>query len=232
MVTPSTDLDVFNSPQMSEVWGVVVEYVGLIASVLGLLGFIGWIAGFRPRARRVSQTSFIDCESDNIFEEIKYNISWGHVFFLRKIKLPRIERNAAFKVLCKPLGAIKDTLHMDNYSERSSGSTRIIYLVNKSFFKREEIESIFLEITRSAPEGYRSKIEMRQTSRMIEVLNRNHVEIRGFPVKLPRTITLNKILAYSAFFNCWETSGNGITVFLKSIPPCIGEKPGKATILF
>lgn len=198
--------------------------------MLGVIAFIGWIVGFRPRAHRISQTSFIDCESDQILEEIKFSISWGHVFFLRKIKLPPIERDATFKVLCKPLGGIKDTLHMDNYNEKSYGLSRNIYFVNKNFFENNEIEDVFLEITRSAPPDYRDKIEIRQTSGRIEVLNRNHVEVRGLPVELPETITLDKMLAYSALFNEWRTSNGSITAFLKFVPPCIGEKPGKVTI--
>lgn len=223
-------LDDFSASQLSELWGLIVEYFEWIASVLGVIGFIGWIVGFRPRAHRVSHTSFIDCESDHIFEEIKFNISWGHVFFFRRIKLPSIERNATFKVLCKPLGGVMDVLHMDYYNEKTSGSSRTIYLVNKAFFKNKEIEDIFLEITRPPPPDYRDKIEIRQTSGRIEILNWNRIEIRGFPVKLPETITLDKMLAYSALFNEWRTSNGSIIAFLKSIPPCIGEKPGKVTI--
>lgn len=226
-------LNVFNASQLSELWELIGDNIEWAASVLGIVAFIGWIATLRPRAHRISQTSFIDYESDHIIEEIQLRISWGHVFFLRKIKLPRIERNATFKILCKSLGGIKDILHMDNYNESSSGLSTNIFLVNKKFFKNEEIEEIFLEITRPAPPDYHDKIKTNQTSKRIEVLNWNHIEVKEFPVELPKTITLDKILAYSAFFSQWKTPSdpeNGIIVFLESIPPCKGEKPGKAII--
>jgi len=226
-------LDILNTSQSSELWELIVDNLEWIASVLGVIVFVGWIVGFRPRTHRISQTSFIDSESDRIFEEIHFGFSWGHVFFLRKIKLPRIERNATFKVLCKPLGRVKDILHMDYYEEKSSGLSRTIYLVNKDFFNKNEIENIFIEITSPTPTGYLDKIKTRQTSKSIEVLNWNHIEVKGFPVELPTTVALNKMLGYSAYFNRWKTpSGRKrkITAFLKSIPPCKGEEPGKVTI--
>jgi len=232
-MTTRPHLDIFSESQLSGLWELIVEYFVWISSVLGVIAFIGWVAGFRPRPRRISQTSYIDCESDHIFEEIDFRISWGYVFFLRKIKFPPIERNATFKVLCKPLGGIKDELHMDNYIEKTSRSSRIIYLVNKDFFKNNEIEEIFIETTRPLPPDYRDKVKIRRTSKRIEVLNWNHIEVRGFPVKLPKTITLVKILTYTPFFNRWITPNDarkGITAILKPIPPCKGGDPGKVTI--
>lgn len=233
MTTTKQHLIVFNASELSELWRLVTDNFNLVASVLGLIAFIGWIAGFRPRTHRISHTTYIDFESNQILEEVKFRISWGHVFFLRKIKLPRIERNANFRILCKPLGGMKDVLHMDNYSDKSSGLSRNIYLVNKDFFGNNEIEDVFLEITRPAPQDYRDKIEKHETSEKIEILNWNHVEVRGFAVELPKAITLDKIPAYSGPFVDWKiptNPQNGITVFLKSIPSCMGGKPGKATI--
>jgi len=121
LATTRLQPDAFNVSQSSELWELIVENLEWIASVLGVIAFFGWIVAFRPRAHRTFQTSFIDFESGHIFEEIQFNISWGHVFFFRKMKLPRTERTADFKILCKPLGGIKDILHLNYYHEKSSG---------------------------------------------------------------------------------------------------------------
>jgi len=212
---------------------MLVENIRLIAPVLSVIAFIGWIARFRPRAHRISQTSFIDYESNQYFEEMKFGINWGHVFFLRKIKLQRIERDATFKILCKPLGGIKNTLHTDNYNEASSGSSTNIYLVNKRFFKNNEIEEVFLEVTREISPDYRQKIQINITAERIEILNWNYVEIRSIPVELPKTITIEKMPAYFKFFSQWKTPEDpekGIIAFVASIPPCKGGKPGKVIV--
>lgn len=221
------------APSLLEIDKILADYFVWIATGLGLVASIGYILGCRPRAKLIPHRSYIDCKLNQIFEEFEFKISWGYVFFIKKLKLGKIERDATFTVLCKPLGGIKDTLHTDYYDEKTSRSSRTVYLVNKDFYKKNEIQNIFIEINRPAPPGFLDKIEVRQTSGRIEVLNWNHIEVRGFPMQLPKTITLNQMPAYFSIFNSWTTPGKSrkkITAFLKSLPPCEGNEPGKVIV--
>jgi len=207
-------------------------WIGLISGILGIIAFIGWVIGFRPRATCGWSSIFLDCKSRQIFQETKYDLNWGHVIFFRKIKLKRIERNATFRVLCQPLGKIKEPLPMANYGDRSASEKgREVYLTGKSFFRKEEIAEVYLETVESAPADCMNNIEVKTEKGKIEVLNRNSVELRDLPIILPKEITLEKMLEYSSFFKNWDYDPNaGITGFLSNVPACVGEKPGKVTI--
>jgi len=217
---------------VSDIGTILTDYFVWIATVIGLVASIGYIIGCRPRARRISYKSHIDCSSNQILEQSTFRISWGHMFPAKKMKATKIERDATFSILCKPLGGIRDILTTDYYDEKTSRSSRTIYLVNKDFYKNNEIENIFLEVSRPAPE-FHDKIKVLRTPKSVTVLNWNHVEVRGLPVQLPKTITLAQMPAYSVIFTSWTTSGKSrkrITAFLKSLPPRRGNEPGKVTI--
>jgi len=216
-------------------WDFIDQYafwIELISAILGVLAFLGWIIGFRPRATCTSYGTFLDCKTDKVLEEMSLNINWGRVFFLRKMKLRRIDRNADFRILCKPLGKVKEPLPMANYGDKSASEKgRDVYLMNKTFFKKEEIVDVYLETTRPAPADYKSKIEIKKGQARIVVLNQNNIELRNLPIELPETITLEKMLGYSNFFKNWNSDPDmGITGFLSTVPACVGGEPGKVTI--
>lgn len=216
-----------------EFGNLITENLNLIASILGVIAFIGWILGCRPRTKPLNQKSYIDYQSNTIIETRELSIYWGHVPFFKKIKLPSIERNSKFTILCKPLGKMKNVLHTDNFSVNSSGSLTKIYLLNKAHFKKFEIETIFLETTRPSPSDYRKKIQINFNLTNIEVLNDNYLEVRQIPIKMPPTVTQDKILQYSPYLKYWETSGgteSQITGFLEKIPPREGQNSGRVCI--
>jgi hypothetical protein len=211
------------------------EYFNWIIGILSVIGFVAWVVGFRPRASCVSHGNYIDCESDEIVEETEFLINWGHVFFIRKMTLEQIDRNAHFRMLCKPSGGIKTELPADYYGDYSAGSKgRTLYLTNKSFYRKERINEVSLETTRPAPSDYRNRVEISRSNDKIEIMNHNNIELRGYPLEL--SIAPGKLLAYSAYFTNWKTSEDQgarkerITAFLSPINPCVGGKPGKKVI--
>jgi hypothetical protein len=108
-----------------------------------------------------------------------------------------------------------------------------VYLKNKGFFRKERITEVSLETNRPAPSDYRDHIEVNRASDKIEIMNYNSIEVRGFPLELPTSITPDKLLAYSAYFANWQTvkgQQDKIVAFLSPIGPCISGKPGKKAI--
>lgn len=225
--------ELYESYDFSEWTKFIIDNIHLIASIVGVIAFIGYVAEFRPKSKFVSEKSYLDYESGRIIEIKEFLLYWGHVPFLKRIKLPSIERNAKFEILCKPIGKMKGILHTDNFDQNSSGSLTKIYLKNKKHFLNKEIETVFVEINRPAPSDYKDKIQVTVNPTNIEVINENYIEIRQLPIKLPPTITPDRMLQYSTYFKRWETpggTGTQITAFLNEISPREGDIPRRITI--
>lgn len=221
--------DVFSSPS----W--LNTYWQLLVGIITLVAFIGWVVGFRPKASRIEQISYIDGQSKDLIESKTFSINWGRVFFFRKIALEEIDRNAKFKMLCKASigGGMWTDLPDDYYGDYSADSkSRNVYLKNKNFYRKQKITEVTVETTKTAPSDFNENIEIKILTDKIEILNNNKIEIRNYPLELPNTITPDKFLAYAAYFRNWETrGGNRPTIaYLSPLEKCEGGKPGKKII--
>ena len=226
-----------SSPLQNDAFSVpswLNDYWQLLLGIITLITFIAWVVSFRPKASRTEQTSYIDCQSKELFESKIFSINWGHVLFLRKIKLEEIDRSAQFKMLCKSSmgGGIWTDLPDDYYGDYSASSkSRKVYLTNKGFYKKQKILEVSVVTIKNPPSDFNEKIEVKNLEGKIEVLNHNKIEIRNYPLELPGTITPDKFLSYAPYFANWETRGDQPTIaYLSPIEKCEGGKPGKKVI--
>jgi hypothetical protein len=208
------------------------DYWQLILGIITVISFIGWVVGFRPKASQTGQSSYIDCETNEVIETKNFNIEWGHVPFFRKIKLEETGRSAILKLKCKPTGEIWADLPTEYFGDYSTDSAgRAVYIVNKNFYKKRKIKEVSLQTTQEAPAGYADKIVVNRSKDRIEILNNNNLEIRNFPLELPDTITPDKFLSYAPYFTNWETRENQPTIaYLLPVEQCISNRPGKKVI--
>jgi hypothetical protein len=203
----------------------IKEIIVIVASVVTVLLFY---LKFRPKARCISSSSFIDFSEQVVVEEKDFEIYWGWSIFGRKMKLLRISRNSKTKLSCKPITSCKQDLQPDCYEQISKGRHTLIKLTQKRHFKDNEVTKVYLEVITPIDDDFKSKINHEINANKIIIKNYNLEEIRNYLIILPPSIDISKIptlFAHISNLDMPKDQSKGITIFV-NVPPKQGNNPG------
>ncbi|NVM55371.1 MAG: hypothetical protein HWN66_16815 [Candidatus Helarchaeota archaeon] len=213
----------------------VIDPIGaLFFIIFTFIPFIAWVFEYGPKKDSKIIYTYVDYISSELIEERECTISFGNVFFLKKIPLHTVSNESEISVYCKPLGKLRRGLPKDCYEENKKDSYKKICLKKNIFYTENEVEIVYIHERTKVDENYKKLITIKNLDGMIEILNDNYHEIKRYPLKLPKSITLENLKTYFREFEYMTlgTSAEGeqeIILYI-NLPPKQGNQPGKKII--
>jgi len=137
--------------------------------------------------------SYIDDENGQKIEQREFDISWGHLFFIDRLKLIEVPRASDFEITVKPINGLETLLPPDCHTDKTGKVGRIIFLRNRKFFGERNVSRIYLFVKSPISLDYRSKISIMVYPTCLKVNNENPIEIRNVRQLFPDNMALGRI---------------------------------------
>lgn len=224
---------------------IIVPIIAVISASLG------WVYKFRPRITNERLiTQYVDDNLRRSVEQREYTFSWGKSFFLRKILVLELPFGALIDLTIQPLDLMEIKVPKGAYEDTAKGNTRKLILKDKKYFKSQNINKIFVLITRPITVDYKDNVKITEYSDFIEVENKNIFELKNYQIEISKNIDLTRLrgafrvvqgirfdLSLGMFSNFATESlsslnQKGITplLIIESLPPRIGTETKKIQI--
>jgi len=223
------------TPREDLVWPTLSDIYSAVKILVTLGGLATLIYGIRRIQPRVLSQEpvfepYIDSKMDHMVEETEFRFSWGHVW-PKKVCLPRLPRDCAWRIFYKPMISYKQILPPDQYEETAKGTHRTIVIVGKDFFDKAETRTVYVQKSTPTDLSYKGKLDCKDAPNSITIENRNLHEVHNYPIDLPSNVTLADLGALleqiAEFRNPPEAQRPGkIRAVLRRIPAMQGETPG------
>jgi hypothetical protein len=151
-----------------------------------------------------SAHTFVNDDTHEKIEIREIEFSWGPLPFCNRLLIGTIPKNSTYELTVAPISSITCELEPEFVKERSSiidPTYRALVLINRSYFRRENIRSVLLETRTPVGTGYVEKIIVdlvpRDSPREILIRNDNLNEIQNYRFPVPSSITLDKLTSGS-----------------------------------
>jgi hypothetical protein len=138
--------------------------------------------------------SYIDDENRQKIEQRELEISWGRLFFCNSLKLVEVPKSSDFELTFKPINGLENQLPSDCYTDKTGKIGRIVYLTNRKFFGKRNVNKVFLFLKSPMSIDYRAKISTKVYPTCLQIINENPIEIRNVNITLPTDLDLNRIV--------------------------------------
>lgn len=211
---------------------ILILTIGIVSGIFGVLQGIPWLLGKSPKASGKPLHYYVDYERKALIEEREYELTWGWIFFLKKIFLQNISKDTICRLSYKPMAGPRKALPEDCYVIEKADSKNRIKLVKSNYFKEREVERVYvLSITPVDESTYGNNIEVKYGPDSIEIVNHNEVEIRNYPLKLPSNTTLDETSRYLSIISGLivpdldDAQSNSIKIRIKKLDGKKGDEP-------
>jgi len=160
---------------------------------LGLIGLIPLLYSNRPKKiNEQLEAEYIDYSTDNKWIQKTYEINWGRLPLIDKIFIGDISPNSDVEIYSCPLDEIDEKIP-EVCHEEIIKSQKKVYIKNKEYYKKSNINKIRLLIKQPLSNRYKDNITSIENSNVIEINNNNTVKIINYIYELENITNLKKL---------------------------------------
>ena len=217
----------------------LTQMILLIAGILTILTIIyKSIQSCIPKeVKHNTNFKYVDFQTSYIVEEKQYEFYWGGCGF-KKYKFPHFPCQPDIEIFYKPILGVEDKVPVDRCIITKKDTYCSVEFTDTMFFKNVEAEYIKIcaktKIDNMKP--YVDNISVIEKGNTIVIKNRNDIEIKNYPVKIPLNFDILEkrldLLKYGSLTAPENYTGVENMILLVHLPKKEIESPGEKTIDF